>query len=94
MQKRISVGLMALFVGVCYAQTPHRKVGINEPSPKATLHIKGQADQPTTPDGNIAPRLTGDQLKAKDVVYTENQKGAIVYVTEKPNSLTKSKKYR
>jgi len=34
------------------------------------------------PDGLIAPRLTGDQLRAKDAGYLVAQTGAIVYVTD------------
>ncbi|MDR1763975.1 MAG: hypothetical protein LBR64_08515 [Dysgonamonadaceae bacterium] len=50
--------------------------------PKATLDVKGKAGDATVADGVIPPRLTGDQLKAKDDVYTDDHKGVIVYVTE------------
>lgn len=41
------------------------QVGINTPIPKATLDVEGQATSPTTIDGFIPLRLTGDQLKQK-----------------------------
>ncbi len=62
------------------------QVGINTPIPKATLDVEGQAASPTVTDGFIPPRLTGDQLKAKDNVYSTNQTGSIVYVTAATNS--------
>lgn len=55
------------------------QVGINTTTPKATLDVVGKPTNITVLDGIIAPRLTGDQLKAK--TYTIDQKGAIVYIT-------------
>ena len=71
--------LMVLFVAsglMSFAQ-----VGVGTTDPKASLDVSGDAATATSVDGIIAPRLTGDQLKAKDAVYTTNQNGAIVYVT-------------
>ncbi|WP_228452241.1 hypothetical protein [Chryseobacterium sp. c4a] len=53
------------------------QVGINTSSPNATLDIKG--NNIAVPDGIVAPRLTGQQLRAK--TYTPVQEGALVYVT-------------
>ena len=50
--------------------------------PNATLDIV--ASNPSganVPEGFIAPRLTGDQIKAKDAAYGTLQNGAIVYAT-------------
>lgn len=55
------------------------QVGINIESPNATFDVTGFPANPNKPDGFIAPRLTGVQLKAKN--YTTSQTGAIVYVT-------------
>ena len=71
--------LMVLFVAsglMSFAQ-----VGVGTTDPKASLDVSGDAATATSVDGIIAPRLTGDQLKAKDAVYTTDQNGAIVYVT-------------
>jgi hypothetical protein len=66
----------------------YSQVGINQVLPKATLEIVGKPDEATTPDGVIVPKLTGDQLKAKDNVYLNQAEmdGTIVYVTEKVNT--------
>jgi len=53
-------------------------IGANT-DPKATLDVVGQPTTATSLDGVIAPRLTGDQLRAK--TYTTAQTGAIVYAT-------------
>lgn len=53
------------------------QVGINTSSPNATLDVKG--NNIAVPDGIIAPRLTGQQLRAK--TYTPVQEGAMIYVT-------------
>ena len=57
------------------------QVGINTQSPQATLDVVASPADNTKTDGIIAPRLTGAELKAKDVLYTEAQKGAIIYAT-------------
>ena len=57
----------------------HAQVGIGTTTPKATLDITGQPTITTELDGLIAPRLTGDQLRAK--TYTADQTAAMVYVT-------------
>ncbi|UOV00034.1 hypothetical protein MUU74_08775 [Chryseobacterium daecheongense] len=55
------------------------QVGINTESPKATLEVAGTPTDNTKYDGIIAPRITGDQLKAKN--YSASQTGALVYIT-------------
>ena len=65
--------------GTAYAQ--EGRVGINTSTPAATLDVAASATDLTRTDGFIAPRITGDQLKAKDSNYTTAQDGAIVYVT-------------
>ncbi|MCZ2085833.1 MULTISPECIES: hypothetical protein [unclassified Kaistella] len=68
--------LFALFgTSLMYGQ-----VGINNESPKANLHITKSAIT-TQPDGLITPRLTGDELKAKDALYTADQNSTVVYAT-------------
>lgn len=55
------------------------QVGIGTTTPQATLDITGEPTISTTLDGVIAPRITGDQLRAK--TYTAAQTAALVYVT-------------
>lgn len=56
------------------------RVGINTENPNATLEVSGVPTNTSVLDGIIAPKITGDQLKAK--TYTTDQTGALVYVTE------------
>lgn len=58
------------------------QVGINTTTPHATLDVVGKPAENNIPDGVIAPRITGDQLKDKDAVYLADQTGALVYVTQ------------
>lgn len=58
------------------------QVGIDTDTPKATLDIKASPTSTTKIDGLIAPRLKGSELKSKNALYTSDQDGAIVYVTE------------
>ncbi|MCW3162689.1 hypothetical protein [Chryseobacterium oryctis] len=69
--------LLCLFSAELYSQ-----VGINTENPKASLDVVGKPTLATSPDGVIAPRVTGDQLKAKDDVYQSDQIGTLVYVTQ------------
>lgn len=55
------------------------QVGIGTETPNATLDVVGKPTETTALDGIIAPRITGDQLRAK--TYTTDQTGALVYVT-------------
>lgn len=57
------------------------QIGINTPNANSTLDVTGNPNDTTKADGIIAPRLTGNQLAAKDALYTAAQTGAMVYVT-------------
>ncbi|MDQ1162917.1 hypothetical protein QE422_003285 [Chryseobacterium sp. SORGH_AS 447] len=76
MKKNLSAAAVLLFSAVMYSQ-----VGINNQSPKATLDITAKTTDGSKPEGIIAPRLTGDQIKAADGQYGSDQKGAVVYAT-------------
>lgn len=60
----------------------YSQVGINTETPKATLDVVASPDKATLVDGFIAPRLKGNELKAKDALYTADQTGTIIYATE------------
>ncbi|WP_326982019.1 hypothetical protein VUJ46_17675 [Chryseobacterium sp. MYb264] len=63
------------------------QVGINIPSPSATLDVQAKnAANAQSLEGVIAPRLLGSQLSAK--TYTAAQTGAIVYITDATATLT------
>lgn len=57
------------------------QVSINNIAPKATLDVTARATDATTAEGIIAPRLTGDQILAKDAMYDTDQTGALIYAT-------------
>jgi len=76
MKKILLPGILFLSIHL-YSQAGY--VGINTPTPNATLDVKGIASDISKLDGIIAPRLTGDELRAK--TYTAAQTGALVYVT-------------
>ena len=70
-----------IFIAVLFYNMTHSQVGIGNTDPKATLHISGKPTDNTAVDGVILPKLTGNELKAKDLIYTADQLGAMVYVT-------------
>ena len=74
MKKHIIFLGALLFSGFAFSQ-----VGINTDTPKSTLDVVGKATDIISLDGITAPRLTGNQLRAK--TYTSAQTGALVYVT-------------
>ncbi|MPS73476.1 MAG: hypothetical protein E2590_10065 [Chryseobacterium sp.] len=57
------------------------QVGINTETPQATLDVAIKTTGASLPEGIIAPRLTGDEIKSRDTLYDTPQKGAIVYAT-------------
>ncbi len=83
MMNKLFTTTFFLFSVIFYAQ-----VGINTQAPNATLDVVGKPTITDTPDGVIAPRLTGDQLAAKDDAYGTDQTGTLVYVTEAVTTAT------
>lgn len=76
MQKNI------IFLGtLLLSSAAYSQVGINNEAPKATLDVTAKTTDGTKPEGIIAPRLTGDQIKYADTQYDTAQIGTIVYAT-------------
>lgn len=75
MKKSVISALMIISV------TAYSQVGINNTSPKATLDINAKTTDGSMAEGLIAPRLTGDQIKAADGKFGSDQKGTLVYAT-------------
>lgn len=77
MRKSIFFGGTFLISDIVFGQ-----VGINTEKPKATLDVVASPNDFTKTDGIIAPRLTGQQLKSKDLQYSNpDQDGPLVYIT-------------
>lgn len=66
---------------VLYSVFAFSQIGIHTDKPKATLDVAATPENLAKIDGIIAPRLNKAELKAKDNLYTTEQKGVIVYVT-------------
>lgn len=59
------------------AQVTIGEIGV----PNATLDVRSKRSDVNAHDGIIAPKLTGDELFAKNAAYGADQNGALVYVT-------------
>ncbi|CAH0274276.1 hypothetical protein [Chryseobacterium sp. Bi04] len=57
------------------------RVGINTTTPAATLDVVANTTDNARPDALLVPRLTEDQLAAKNNAYTADQNGALTYIT-------------
>lgn len=94
--KKNAIMILSTLIGIsAFGQT-----GINNFDPKATLDIAAKSTDGSKPEGVIAPRLTGDQIKAADSQYGVAQTGTILYATEavsapstKTTTITKSGYY-
>ncbi|MBF7093302.1 hypothetical protein IUY40_17350 [Flavobacterium sp. ALJ2] len=75
MCERLSFCLLLLLFNTINAQ-----IGINTHAPKATMEIKHIDNGIAC--GVLLPKITGDQLKAMDDLYNQDQDGALVQVTE------------
>ncbi len=77
LQSKPALLTASLFLsGFVYGQ-----VGINTSTPKATLDITSKTTDGSKPEGMIAPRLTGDQIKSGDSSYGTDQRGTLIYAT-------------
>jgi hypothetical protein len=64
----------ALFtVAILASAVSFAQVGINTSTPKAALDVVAAPSDITKTDGLIAPRITVNEFKAKDALYTPNQ---------------------
>lgn len=81
MTTKLTFGLILSFGIATTAFAQQGRVGINTTTPAATFDVVAKNTDPAIVDGVIAPRLTGDELQAKDAVYLAAQKGALVYAT-------------
>ncbi len=76
---------------VCFSalsKAQQGRVGINTTTPAATLDVAANTADATRPDALLAPRMTEDQLAAKNAAFADGtagtpsaQNGALVYVT-------------
>lgn len=57
------------------------QVGINTSSPNATFEVTSSPNDQNFIDGIILPKLSGEELKAKDHLYGDQQAGTVIYVT-------------
>lgn len=63
------------------SQAQQKGVGINTTTPAATLDVVADTTNNRMPDAVLVPRMTVDQLAAKDGAYAAAQNGALVFVT-------------
>lgn len=75
--------VLSLFSMAIYSQ-----VGIGKTTSSATLDVTAIATDGSTVEGFIAPRLTGNQLTAKNAQYGVAQNATLVYVTEVASATT------
>ncbi|WP_312390663.1 hypothetical protein [Chryseobacterium sp.] len=83
---------------VCFSalsKAQQGRVGINTTTPAATLDVAANTADATRPDALLAPRMTEDQLAAKNAAFADGtagtpsaQNGALVYVTAADGTTT------
>lgn len=73
--------LFLLLIGISNNNYAQVTIGASNP-PKATLEVTVDSNTPATPAGVIAPRVSLSFLETNSLLYTEEQKGAIIYINE------------
>lgn len=76
--------MKSLFLILFTSISVSAQIGINTTSPMATLEVVGKPSVASVYDGIIPPKITGDQLQAKN--YSAAQDGALIYVTQPATS--------
>lgn len=87
MKKKYFIIAAAVFPIMLFSQ-----LGINTNNPKATFDINPNSTDGSKAEGFIAPRLTGDQVKAADSRYTEDQLGTLIFATSAVSTVTPGSK--
>lgn len=77
----MKTNLLLIAVFLC-SSLLYSQVGINTETPSATLDVRSTPSELSKTDGITFPKLSGDELKAKDANYDTDQTGTIVYVTQ------------
>lgn len=62
-----------LLIILFFSSNIFAQVGINNDAPKATLNTVTNNVDPSTTEGLIVPKLTGDQIQGKDNQYKVDQ---------------------
>lgn len=81
--KKLFIAAVSFAFASAYSQ-----VGIDTAEPKATLDVRAKPADLLQADGIIAPRLSGNELKAKDNVYGTSQNAAVVFATSAASPTT------
>ena len=79
LKTKFTAGSLLLIASLYYAQ--EGRVGVNTANPAATMDVVASPNINTRIDGFIAPRLTGNELQAKDALYKNDQDATIIYAT-------------
>ncbi|WP_146212689.1 hypothetical protein [Dysgonomonas alginatilytica] len=83
----MKVKLFFSIVLILSTMTAYSQVGIGKTTSSATLDVAAVTDG-SIADGFIGPRLTGNQLTAKNAQYGADQNATLVYVTEVASATT------
>lgn len=85
--KKILLTATVLVSMTALTKAQQGRVGINTTTPAATLDVTANTADATRPDALLVPRMTEDQLAAKNTAYADGtatpsaQNGALVFVT-------------
>ncbi|MBT2622916.1 MULTISPECIES: hypothetical protein [Chryseobacterium] len=80
MRKNLWTAIMLISFAML-SKAQNKGVGINTITPAATLDVVASTTDKTMPDAVLVPRMTAQELAAKDAVYIAAQNGALVFVT-------------
>ena len=72
-------------IGIISTFYAHAQVGINTTSPATSFDV-AKSSVATVADGVLVTRISGEELKAKDATYGNNQHATLVYVTSIPTT--------
>jgi hypothetical protein len=87
-EPRRATSLLAAIIFAAFSLNAQVTIGSGD-MPQATLDVVTSSLDAKTPEGVIAPRMTGDQIKAKDDAYTDKQNAALVYATTASSDMNK-----
>lgn len=82
LEKLFFLRIFLSFLLILFSITISAQIGINTENPEVTLDLNAGETAGATAEGLLIPRLSLSELTSKDLLYSANARGTLIYVTK------------